>query len=86
MVAATAVFALAGIGSPLLGLTVFADTGSLGSYSGYRDVLAGVPVQTEYLRDLVDDQMPNEILFGAALRNGEFAAWNPYALGGGPLG
>ncbi len=85
VVAATAVFALAGIGSPLLGLTVFADTGSLGTYSGYRDVLAGVPVQTQYQRDLVDDQMPNEILFGTALRNGEFAAWNPYALGGGPL-
>ncbi len=86
VVAATAVFALAGIGTPLFGTTVFADTGSLGSYSGYRDVLAGVGVQTEYQRDLVDDQMPNEILFGEAFRNGQFAAWNPYALGGGPLG
>jgi hypothetical protein len=86
VVVATLVFALAGIGSPLLGMTVFADTGSLSGYSGYRDVLAGVEVQTQYQRDLVDDQMPNEILFGTALRNGEFAAWNPYVLGGGPLG
>jgi hypothetical protein len=86
VVAAAAVFVLVGIGSPLLGLKVFADTGSLSSYSGYRDVLAGVPVQTQYQRDLVDDQMPNEIVFGSAMRSGEFAAWNPYALGGGPLG
>jgi hypothetical protein len=86
VVVATAVFALAGIGSPLLGLTVLADTGSLSSYSGYRDVLAGVGPQTVDLRDQVDAAMPNEILFGEALRDGEFAAWNPYSLGGGTLG
>jgi hypothetical protein len=86
VVVATATFALAGIGSPLLGQSVFADTGSLASFSSYRDVLAGVTEQTQYQRDLVDDQMPNEILFGQALRSGEFAAWNPYALAGGALG
>lgn len=86
VVLATAVFALAGIGSPLLGLRVFADTGSLADYSGYRDVLAGVLPQHHYLRDQIDSGMPNSILFGEALRAGEFAAWNPYALGGAPLG
>jgi len=86
VVVATAVFALAGIGSPLLGLTVFADTGSLARYSGYHDVLAGVQVHTDGLRDQVDAEMPNSILFGQALRGGEFAAWNPYAVGGSPLG
>jgi hypothetical protein len=86
VIVATAVFALAGIGSPLLGLSVFADTGSLANYSGYRDVLAGVSVHTEGLRDQVDAEMPNSILFGQALRDGQFAAWNPYAVGGSPLG
>src|SRR5690348_8468096 len=51
VVVATAVFALAGIGSPLIGLRVFADTGTLANYSGYRDVLSGVQVHTEGLRD-----------------------------------
>lgn len=86
VITATAVFALAGIGGPLLGLSVFADTGSLRDYSGYRDVLATADVQNNYVRDLVDSAMPNSILFGEALRSGQFAAWNPYTLGGGPLG
>jgi hypothetical protein len=85
VILATAVFALAGIGTPLLGLSVFADTGSLARYSGYRDVLAGVQVHTDGLRDQVDAEMPNSILFGEALRNGEFAAWDPYTVGGAPL-
>ncbi|HEX6871600.1 MAG TPA: hypothetical protein VF163_10935, partial [Micromonosporaceae bacterium] len=85
VVIATALFALAGIGSPLLGLGVFADTGSLARYSGYRDVMAGVEVQHGYLRDQVDAALPNSILFGQALRSGEFATWNPYPLGGNPL-
>src|SRR6185369_15428499 len=59
VVVATAVFALAGIGSPLLGLRVFADTGSLATFSGYRDVLAGTQVHTDGLRDQVDAQLPN---------------------------
>ena len=85
VVLATTVFALAGIGSPLLGMRVFADTGSLADYSGYRDALAGVHVQTEGVRDQVDSAMPNSMLFGDALRAGDFAGWNPYAMGGAPL-
>jgi hypothetical protein len=85
VVVATAVFALAGIGSPLLGLTVFADTGSLAQYSGYRDVLSGVQVHTDGLRDQVDAEMPGSILFGEALRYGQFATWDPYSVGGSPL-
>jgi hypothetical protein len=85
VVAATAIFALAGIGTPLLGLSVFTDTGSLAKFSGYRDVLAGVGVHTDGLRDQVDAQLPNSILFGEALRSGTFAAWDPYAVGGAPL-
>ena len=86
VVAATVVFVLAGIGSPLLGLSVFADTGSLANYSPYRDVLAGVEPHTVDLRDQVDTGLPNSILFGQALRSGDFAAWNPYVVGGEALG
>src|SRR5262249_32788880 len=86
VIVATAVFALAGIGTPLLGLKVFADTGSLANYSGYRDVLSGGSVHTAGLPCQVDAEVPISILFGQALRDGQFAAWNPYEVGGSPLG
>src|SRR5262245_13909660 len=86
VVVATAAFALGGIGTPLLGLSVFADTGLLARYSGYSGVLADVPEHTLGLRDQVDAGIPNSVLFGEELRDGHFAAWNPYPAGGSPLG
>jgi hypothetical protein len=86
VITATVLFVLIGIGSPLLGLSVYADTGMLANYGGYRDVLAGVRPQTVDLRDLVDASLPNSILFGEAIRAGDFAAWNPYPVGGDTLG
>jgi hypothetical protein len=38
------------------------------------------------LGDTVDSALPNLVLFGTAVRAGEWAMWNPYALGGTPLG
>lgn len=80
-------YAVVGIGSPLLGLTVFAATDLLAGPSPYRDAgLAGTDVQNSYLNDTIDAYLPGTILFVSALRQGDFAAWNPYIIGGTPLG
>jgi len=84
---AVAGYAVAGIGSPLLGLTVFAATDLLAGPSPYRDAgLAGTDMQNSYLNDTIDAYLPGTILFVSALRQGDFAAWNPYIIGGTPLG
>jgi hypothetical protein len=86
VIIATAIFALAGIGTPLLGLSVFADPGLLAQYSGYSGVLAGVEVQTENQRDVVDVMLPTAQLFRDSLLTGDYASWNPYSLTGEPFG
>ncbi|MGH3648412.1 MAG: hypothetical protein ACRDTM_14700, partial [Micromonosporaceae bacterium] len=80
-------YAVIGIGSPLLGLKVFAATDLLAGGSPYRDAgLAGTVVQNTYLNDTIDSYLPNTALFVTALYDGQFAAWNPYIIGGTPLG
>jgi len=87
VVFAIALFAFAGIGSPLLGQTSLTETGLLGRVSPYTDgQLLGVERQTLDLGDTVDSAIPNAALFGDAIQHGEWASWNPYALGGGTLG
>lgn len=80
-------FALAAIGSPLLGRTVFAGTDELARFSPYADAgLAGIQVQNTYLDDTYNSELPAELLFTDEARWGEFAEWNPYIAGGTPLG
>ncbi|HEX2418295.1 MAG TPA: hypothetical protein VHJ83_09280, partial [Micromonosporaceae bacterium] len=80
-------YAVLGIGSPLLGLTVFAATDLLADSSPYREAgLAGTEVQNTYLNDTIDAYLPNIALFVSALYQGDFASWNPYIIGGTPLG
>ncbi|MFI5955929.1 YfhO family protein [Cryptosporangium sp. NPDC051539] len=87
VVFAIALFALAGIGSPLWGQTSLTETGLLGRVSPYTDgQLLGVQRQTLDLGDTVDAAIPNAALFGDAIRDGEWPNWNPYVLGGGTLG
>ena len=83
---AVALFALIGIGGPLLGLGVFAGTDLLVQSAPYRGAGLAGPVSNTYIRDTIDTFIPNTVLFADALRDGEFAAWNPYILGGVPLG
>jgi hypothetical protein len=84
---AVAGYAVVGIGSPLVGLTVFAATDLLAGPSPYRDAgLAGTAVQNSYLNDTIDSYLPGILLFVSALHQGDFAAWNPYIIGGTPLG
>ncbi|MGH3738730.1 MAG: hypothetical protein ACRDT6_24495, partial [Micromonosporaceae bacterium] len=86
-VLAIVAYAVIGIGSPLLGLKVFAATDLLAGSSPYRDAgLAGTEVQNTYLNDTIDSYLPNTALFVSALYEGHLAAWNPYIIGGTPLG
>ena len=86
VVAATVVFVLAGIGSPLLGLSVFADTGSLARYSGYRDVLAGVSRRRSTCATRSTPACPTRSCSARRCARATSPAWNPYALGGETLG
>ncbi|HVL84639.1 MAG TPA: hypothetical protein VM367_10215 [Pseudonocardia sp.] len=83
---ALVLFALVGIGGPLVGAGVFAATDELVQHSPYRDAGLAGEVQNTYLDDTWDTIIPNTLLFADALRDGEIAAWNPYILGGVPLG
>jgi hypothetical protein len=85
MVAAV-VFMLVGIGSPLLGRTVFAGTDGLSLTSPYLDDgLAGTAVQNDYLNDTYDALLPSVDLFTGTVSHGSPASWNPYVTGGVPL-
>jgi hypothetical protein len=81
-VLAVALFALWGIGGPLVGTSVLAATDEMAASSPY--VEAGVhndPVTNFYLDDIYTASLPNTILFK---RTG--SGWNPYESGGTPLG
>jgi Bacterial membrane protein YfhO len=80
-------FILAGIGTPLLGTSVFAATDELSTRSPYFDSgLAGTQVQNTYMDDTYDAMLPNTMLYVDSLREGTSAQWNPYIAGGTPLG
>ncbi|MFD0744049.1 YfhO family protein [Phytohabitans flavus] len=55
--------------------------------SPYSDgQLRNIGQQTSNMGDTVDSAIPSAWLFGDAIKDGEFASWNPYVLGGTPLG
>src|SRR5436190_157043 len=83
---AAAAFVLLGIGSPLLGRTVFAATDELNARSPYLDAGgAGTVVTNTFMDDTYTFQLPATALFVEELRAGRLAGWNPYASGGMPL-
>lgn len=83
---AAVLFTLGSIGSPLLGLSVFAGTDELGTRSPYLDAgLAPDRVQNEYIDDTYTAELPNTLLFAQSVRDGHPASWNPYTSGGIPL-
>ncbi|TQS42182.1 hypothetical protein [Cryptosporangium phraense] len=87
VVAATiVVYALIGIGSPLLGLKVFAATDMIANKAPYASSLSDVEPTNTYLNDTVDSVVPNTTLFGELLRSGDVGLWNPYQAGGAAFG
>jgi hypothetical protein len=85
---AIAGFALLGIGAPLIGQGTFAATDEMVTTSPFSEVpeFATVEPTNNYLDDTWDSALPNTVLFGEELRDGNIAAWNPYTAGGVPLG
>lgn len=83
---AVVAFALLGIGAPLLGIGVFAGTDQMMQTNPYRDAGLGGETRNVIQNDIWDTIVPNTLLFADALRDGQYAAWNPYILGGVPLG
>ncbi len=84
---AVACFVVVGIGWPLVGLGTFGPTDVLARFAPYADsVLSGVRVQNPYLQDVADGVLPQTALFADLFRHGLGGAWNPYMLGGTPLG
>jgi hypothetical protein len=80
-------FVLAAIGSPLWGGSVLAGTDKMSQGTPYVESgLAAPRVQNTYVDDTYDAVIPDTLLFSHELRAGELAAWNPYVLGGVPLG
>ncbi|GAA1890897.1 YfhO family protein [Asanoa iriomotensis] len=85
--AAVVLFALVGIGTPLLGLTTFAQTDLLVSKNPYSSAgLATGHVENKIANDIVASGLPNTQLFADELKQGRLTAWNPYVGGGGALG
>ena len=85
-VVVTVAFAVIGIGSPLLGLTVFLGTDHLTTVSPYFDAgLRSGPIQNTMVFDTWNAAFPSVQLFAASLREGAPAWWNPYVAGGTPL-
>ncbi|MGN9906839.1 hypothetical protein ACTMTJ_04705 [Phytohabitans sp. LJ34] len=86
-VLAFVLFTLGTVGSPLWGGKVLAGTDELGLRSPYAETgFAGVQVQNTFMDDTTNAVIPDTLLFSGQLKDGHIAAWNPYVVGGVPLG
>jgi len=85
--ASVAVFALLGIGSPLLGHTVFLGTDILARYPPWVTYGFGDgTVSNNWLGDTLDTVVPQTVLLKHAVLSGNLALWNPFVSGGTALG
>lgn len=81
------VFALVGIGSPLLGRTVFLGSDILVRYPPWVSYGFGDgSVTNSWLSDSIDAIVPQTVLMKHSLLGGDLALWNPYMAGGTALG
>ncbi|MFL6113599.1 MAG: hypothetical protein ACJ786_19885, partial [Catenulispora sp.] len=81
-------FALWGIGGPLIGSTSLTPTDELvtnGPYVSAGFAGASGPSNT-FLDDTYTSELPSEMLFKQQLDRGKVAQWNPYGAGGSALG
>ncbi len=79
-------FAVVGIGTPLIGIDVFAPSDIMARWAPYNEsVMLGVSPRNTYLQDVADGVIPQTALYIDLLWEGEYASWNPYMLGGTPL-
>ena len=85
--ACVVVFALVGIGSPLLGRTVFLGSDILLRFAPWVSYRIGDgSVTNSWLGDTIDGVVPQTVLLKHSVLGGNIALWNPYVVGGTPLG
>jgi hypothetical protein len=84
---AVALFALWGIGTPLLGSSSLTSTSEMVSASPYAESgFAGSTTTNAYLDDTYTSLFPSVILYKSALKDGlTNGQWDPYMSGGVPL-
>jgi hypothetical protein len=85
---ALALFALWGIGTPLVGASTLTATNEMVTSSPYYESgFAGTKVTNSFMDDTYTSGTPQQILYKASLHDSlRGAQWNPYTNGGGPLG
>ncbi len=80
-------FALWGIGGPLVGSSTLAPTDELVTQGPWvSDGFVGTVPSNTYLDDTYTSQLPSEMLFKQQLDHGKVAQWNPYGAAGSALG
>jgi hypothetical protein len=85
--ASVVIFALVGIGSPLLGRAVFLGTDILTGFAPWASQHIGNgSITNNWLGDTIDSMAPQTVLLKHSVLDGNFAQWNPYVAGGTPLG
>ncbi|NUR26154.1 MAG: hypothetical protein HOV83_09955, partial [Catenulispora sp.] len=79
--------AVGGIATQLSGRTVLADTDYMVRYGPYFQAgFAESHSKNLMQSDLYSAEIPAEYLFAKGLKSGQLTAWDPYIVGGTPLG
>ncbi len=79
-------FALWGIGTPLLGTGTLTATNQLTTSSPYQEAGLNTGSTNYLLADTLTSELPETILFKQSLLNGDGTGWDPYGAGGSALG
>ena len=80
-------FALWGVGGPLVGDSTLAPTDEMVTEGPWLSAgYVGPVAQNTFLDDTYTSQLPSEILFSQQLHHGKVAQWNPYGAAGSALG
>lgn len=80
-------FALWGIGGPLVGTSTLTPTDEMVTNGPWVSTgFAGTIPSNTYLDDTYTSELPSEILFKQQLGHGNVAQWNPYGAAGSALG
>ncbi|MBW8802316.1 MAG: YfhO family protein [Catenulisporales bacterium] len=79
--------AVGGIATQLAGRSVLADTDYMVRYGAYANAgFADSQSKNLMQADVYSAELPAEYLFAQGLKSGELSAWDPYIVGGTPLG
>ncbi|MEY9965872.1 hypothetical protein ABIA33_003922 [Streptacidiphilus sp. MAP12-16] len=79
-------FALWGIGTPLIGTSTLTATNQLTAGSPYQEAGFDTGSTNNLLADTITSELPETILFKQSLSNGRGTGWDPYQAGGSALG